>query len=172
MIDPREFRRTLGRFATGITVVTMRSGDRIHGITVNAFMAASLEPPLIALCIDKRARAHATLSASERFGVSILRAEQTGSSDRFAGRAGPSEADPFEDFHGFPVLHGALGKMVCSVYDVTDAGDHSLFLGEVEALGAFEGRPLLYFEGRYVLPHDLQRHESSDVPRGPDPPTR
>jgi len=150
MIDPQEFRRTLGRFATGITVVTMRSAHESHGITVNAFMSVSLEPPVIAVCIDKRAKAHTTLSESERFGVSVLRAEQRALSDRFAGRAAPSEPDPYEDFHGFPVVRGALGTMLCAVYDVADAGDHSLFLGEVEALAAFEGRPLLYFEGRYA----------------------
>jgi flavin reductase (DIM6/NTAB) family NADH-FMN oxidoreductase RutF len=156
MIDPREFRRTLGRFATGITVVSMRYEEHVYGITVNAFMSVSLSPPLIAVCIDKRAQAHATLLESERFGISILRAEQEELSDRFAGRTVPAAADPFEDLQGFPVVGGALAQLVCRTYDVADAGDHSLFLGEVEALAAFEGRPLLYFEGRYGHVNDME----------------
>ncbi|MEJ2666617.1 MAG: flavin reductase family protein [Deinococcales bacterium] len=150
MIDSREFRRTLGRFATGITVVTMRSGAQVHGITVNSFMSVSLIPPLIAVCIDKRAQAHATLSESERFGVTILRARQEALSDHFAGRQVRGVKERFEDFQGFPVVPDALGYLVCRTYGITDAGDHSIFLGEVEALASFEGRPLLYFEGRYA----------------------
>lgn len=158
-IDPREFRRTLGRFATGITVVSMRLGGQSYGITVNAFMSASLRPPLVAVCIDKRANAHATLEECERFGVSILRAGQEAVSDHFAGRdshTGYGRPEPFEEFEGFPVVHGALGHMVCRRYDVTDAGDHSIFLGEVEALRTFEGDPLTYFEGRYTRLFDLE----------------
>jgi flavin reductase (DIM6/NTAB) family NADH-FMN oxidoreductase RutF len=159
MIDPREFRRTLGRFATGITVVSMRSGGRTYGITVNAFMSVSLTPPLIAVCIDKQARAHATLEASERFGVSILRAEQEGLSDHFAGRPGPAVADPFEPLDGFPVVRNALGQLVCRTHEIADGGDHSFFLGEVEALKASSGRPLLYFESHYARMHDMELSE-------------
>ena len=156
MIDPREFRRALGRFATGITVVTMRSGEDTYGITVNAFMSVSLDPPLIAVCIDKRAQAHATLLESERFGVSVLRAEQEALSDQFAGRAAAIAAEPFEELGGFPVVAGSLAQLVCRTYDVADAGDHSLFLGRVEGLAAHDGTPLLYFEGRYAHVHDLE----------------
>lgn len=159
MVDPREFRRTLGRFATGITVVTMRSGERTYGITVNAFMSVSLKPPLIAVCIDKRAQAHTTLTESERFGVSILRAEQEPLSDHFAGRPVKGIGDPFEAFQGFPVVAGALGHLVCRAYDVADAGDHSIFLGEVEALAVSEGQPLLYFAGSYAHVRDFELTE-------------
>ena len=159
MIDPREFRRTLGRFATGITVVTMRFQGRSYGITVNAFMSVSLKPPLIAVCIDKRAQAHASLMESDRFGVSILRSEQEALSDYFAGRPVQGVDDPYETFHGFPVVAGALGQLVCRSYDVSDAGDHSIFLGEVEALSASEGHPLLYVAGRYARLRDLELAE-------------
>jgi len=155
-IDSREFRRTLGRFATGVTVVTMRSGTRCYGITVNAFMSVSLEPPLIAVAIDKSARAHPTLAASERFGVSILRADQQALSDHFAGRPVTGVTDPFVDFHGFPLLGGAMGQLLCRVHEVIDAGDHSIFLGEVEALSASEGEPLLYFAGDYERMRELE----------------
>jgi len=159
MIDSREFRRALGRFATGITVVTMRSGAETYGITVNAFMSVSLKPPLIAVCLDKRAQAHETLRESDRFGVSILRDEQAALSDHFAGRPGPRVEAPFEDLHGHPVVRGALAHLVCRSYDVADAGDHSLFLGEVEALASFDGRPLLYLEGRYAHVHCMELTE-------------
>ncbi len=156
MVESREFRRTLGRFATGVTVVTMRTQERSYGITVNAFMSVSLEPPLIAVCIDKRSRAHATLLASERFGVSILRADQETLSDRFAGRPVKSADDPFVSFHDFPVVRDALAHLVCGVHDIVDVGDHSMIVGEVEALWAGEGRPLLYFEGEYARMQDLE----------------
>ncbi len=159
MIDPREFRRTLGRFATGITVVTMREGAHTHGITVNAFMSVSLKPPLIAVCIDKRANAHATLLEGERFGVSVLRDDQEALSNRFAGRPVPKPDDPFEEFGAFPVVKGALAQLVCRRYDTADAGDHTLFLGEVVALRVAEGRPLLYFEGQYAHVRDLELSE-------------
>jgi len=159
MIDSREFRRTLGRFATGITVVTMRSGPQTYGITVNAFMSVSLKPPLIAVCLDKRAQAHDTLSESERFGVSILRDDQETISDQFAGRTAQVVKDPFVEFQGFPVVRDALGHLICSRYDVVDAGDHSLFLGEVHALASFQGRPLLYFEGDYAHVRGLELAE-------------
>lgn len=159
MIDPRDFRRTMGRFATGITVVTMRAGGQVYGITVNAFMSVSLKPPLIAVCIDKAAQAHATLLDSDRFGVSVLRAGQEALSDRFAGRPARSVEDPFEELDGFPVVAGGLAQLVCRRYAVTDAGDHSLFLGEVEALAAFEGRPLIYFQGRYTQPRPVELTE-------------
>lgn len=156
MVDPVDFRRTLGRFATGITVVSMRTEEVTFGITVNAFMSVSLDPPLIAVCIDKKAKAHVTLIDSERFGVSILGAGQEAWSNHFAGRPGPSIADPFEPFHGFPVVREALGQMVCRSYDVADAGDHSMVLGEVEALRSGEGRPLVYYQGRYGSLRDLE----------------
>lgn len=159
MIDPRDFRRALGRFATGITVVTMREGEQTHGITVNAFMSVSLEPPLIAVCIDKRANAHATLSETERFGVSMLRSDQEALSNRFAGRPVTLAEDPFEPFAGFPVVQGALAQLVCRRAAAHEAGDHTIFVGQVEALRSSDGRPLLYYQGQYAHVHDFELSE-------------
>lgn len=159
MVDPREFRRTLGRFATGVTVVTMREGQRPHGVTVNAFMSVSLKPPLIAVCIDKRANAHATLLETDAFGVSVLRAEQEEISNHFAGRPVKGLAEVFSEFGGVPVIEGALAHLACRIHSVVDAGDHSIFLGEVATLEAFEGTPLLYFEGQYAHIHEMQLSE-------------
>lgn len=156
---PRDFRNALGRFATGITVVTMRAPveddaaaggqDQTFGITVNAFMSVSLEPPLVAVSVDKRARAHTTLLSAERFGVSVLEAGQERLSNLFAGRPVEPPAAPFEEFAGFPVVRGALTQLVLSRYQAHDAGDHTIFVGRVEALRYSEGEPLLFFKGQY-----------------------
>ncbi len=159
MVDLREFRRTLGRFATGVTVVTMREKERAHGITVNAFMSVSLRPPLIAVCIDKRANAHATLLESDAFGVSVLRDTQEDISNHFAGRPVKGLGAVLGEFGGVPVVEGALALLACRLHSVADAGDHSIFLGEVEALEARDGVPLLYFQGQYAHIREMQLNE-------------
>ena len=158
-IDPRRFRHVLGSFATGITVVTMLEGQEKYGITVNAFMSVSLEPALIAVSIDRRANAHATMLESERFGVSVLRAEQGEISNYFAGRPCQGIGDVYSDFAGFPVIDGALAHIVCRTYSVLEGGDHTIFLGEVEALRTSPGMPLLYYRGRYAHVHDMELSE-------------
>lgn len=150
----RDFRDTLGRFATGVTVVTMllpgEEGKReAFGITVNAFMSLSLDPPLVAVSIDKRARAHKTLLGAERFGVSVLAEGQAAVSDRFAGRPVTLGHDPYEEHEGFPVIGGALAQIVLGMERAVDAGDHTIFIGRVEAMRRSEGAPLLYFKGAY-----------------------
>src|SRR5690606_15199356 len=148
--DDLDFRRTMGRFPTGVTVVTMLGpGERPYGVTVNAFMSVSLEPPLIAISLGKAARAHPTLAASERFAVSVLAEDQRAISDRFAGRLPPSEDDPFVAFHGFPVIDGAVAHVLCRMHSRLDAGDHTIFVGEVEALRTAPGLPLVFHAGRY-----------------------
>ena len=150
MIDPREFRNTLGRFATGITVVSMRADEAVYGITVNAFMSVSLDPPLVAICIDRRASAHQTLLESDHYGVSILRHDQEPLSNYFAGRPTPGVEDPFIEVKGFPLVEGALGHLICHIADVHEAGDHTLFIGRVEHLAYRDGTPLLYYQGKYA----------------------
>jgi flavin reductase (DIM6/NTAB) family NADH-FMN oxidoreductase RutF len=148
--DELDFRRTMGRFPTGVTVVTMLGpGGEAYGVTVNAFMSVSLEPPLIAVSLGRSARAHPTLSASERFAVSVLAEDQGALSDVFAGRRAPSGEDPFEPFHGFPVIAGAVAHVLCRMHSRFDAGDHTIFIGEVEALRTAPGSPLVFHRGRY-----------------------
>jgi flavin reductase (DIM6/NTAB) family NADH-FMN oxidoreductase RutF len=149
MIDSRAFRTTLGRFATGVTVVSMQEGEARHGITVNAFLSLSLDPPLVGVSIDRSAHAHGALLASERYGVSVLRADQEAVSNHFAGRPDSEVAAPFESLDGFPVIVGAVAQLVCRIVDRYDTGDHTLFVGEVETLLHREGQPLLYFGGDY-----------------------
>lgn len=175
-IDPRLFRDVLGRFATGVTVVTVRaphhhplerSADTnvadaggptrrdeaplapVHGITVNAFMSVSLEPALVAVGIDRNAKAHDALLTADRFGISVLGQDQRSLSDQFAGRPVPQQPDPFVMLDGFPVVAGALAQLVCRRWRAMEAGDHTIFVGEVEALRHDVGDPLLFFGGRY-----------------------
>jgi len=144
------FRRTLGMFATGVTVLTTRVGEQVHGMTANAFMSVSLRPPLVLISIDRRAKMGALMHEGTRFGVSVLEAKQTGLSDRFAGRVAddPPEAT-FEIVHETPLVEGALAHLVARVVRSYWGGDHSLFLGQVEFARYGEGRPLLFHGGRY-----------------------
>ena len=144
------FRRTLGMFATGVTVLTTRVGEQVHGMTANAFMSVSLQPPLVLISIDRRAKMGALLHEGTRFGVSVLEARQTGLSDRFAGRVAddPPEAT-FEVVHETPLVEGALAHLVARVVRSYWGGDHSLFLGQVEFARYGDGRPLLFHGGRY-----------------------
>ena len=144
------FRKTLGMFATGVTVLTARIGEQVHGMTANAFMSVSLRPPLVLVSIDRRARMGALMHEGTRFGVSVLEAHQTDLSDRFAGRVADDVPEPtFEMVHETPLVGGALAHLVARVVRSYWGGDHSLFLGQVEFAHYGEGRPLLFHGGRY-----------------------
>ena len=144
------FRRTLGMFATGVTVLTTRVGEQVHGMTANAFMSVSLQPPLVLISIDRRAKMGALLHEGTRFGVSVLEAKQTGLSDRFAGRVADELPEAtFEVIHETPLVEGALAHLVARVVRSYWGGDHSLFLGQVEFARYGDGRPLLFHGGRY-----------------------
>jgi flavin reductase (DIM6/NTAB) family NADH-FMN oxidoreductase RutF len=144
------FRKTLGMFATGVTVLTTRVGEQVHGMTANAFMSVSLRPPLVLISIDRRAKMGALMHEGTRFGVSVLEARQTGLSDRFAGRdADDLPEATFEVVHDTPLVEGALAHLVARVVRSYWGGDHSLFLGQVEFARYGEGRPLLFHGGRY-----------------------
>lgn len=149
MIDARTFRDALGRFATGITVVSSEAGDGVpRGITVNAFLSLSLEPPLVGVSIDRSAQAHDGLVRGERYGVSMLAEGQSWLSDRFAGRS--VDADPgWARLAGVPVLEGALAQLACRIVDRVPVGDHTLFVGQVEAAATRDVAPLVYHRGRY-----------------------
>jgi flavin reductase (DIM6/NTAB) family NADH-FMN oxidoreductase RutF len=134
-----------------VTVVTTSTDGVPHGITVSAFMSVSLEPPLVAVSIEKRARSHSLVAAAGRFGVSILSDAQEATSRFFAGltRAG---FDPAYTWHlETPLIADALGHLVCRVSAAHDAGDHTIYVGAVEYLGYRQtARPLLYFRGAYA----------------------
>ncbi|HJQ83971.1 MAG TPA: flavin reductase [Candidatus Binatia bacterium] len=150
LFDAVEFRRTLGMFATGVTVITTVTGEQLHGMTANAFMSVSLRPPLILISVDRRARLNALLREGLRFGVSVLEEHQTALSDRFAGRVVEETEEPeFELVNDTPLVAGALAHLVARVVRSYWGGDHSLFLGHVEYVRYGEGTPLLFHSGRY-----------------------
>jgi flavin reductase (DIM6/NTAB) family NADH-FMN oxidoreductase RutF len=150
------FRRTLGMFATGVTVITTQDGEQVHGMTVNAFMSVSLRPPLVVISVDRRAKMHALLHEGRRYGISVLADEQRALSDRFAGRTGEgTEEVEFDVVHETPLVRGALAHLVARVVRSNWGGDHSLFVGQVEYARYGEGQPLLFQGGRYQ--HLLER---------------
>jgi flavin reductase (DIM6/NTAB) family NADH-FMN oxidoreductase RutF len=150
MIEPQEFRNALSRFVSGVTVVTVMDGDEPRGITVSSFMSVSLMPPLVAVSIGLGSRAHDLLQVGRSFGVSVLRQGQEQVSDLFADRP-VKLADPLLLADGFPFVRNALARLLCRVMDAHRAGDHTIFVGEVERLAYLDGTPLVYHRGRYTL---------------------
>lgn len=148
------FRRTLGMFATGVTVITTQVGDQVHGMTANAFMSVSLEPPLVVISVDRRSKMHQLLYEGRHYGINVLADDQQAMSDRFAGRrAAEGEAEveepTFVQVHETPLVDGAIAHLVARVVRSYWGGDHSLFLGRVEYARYGVGRPLLFHGGRY-----------------------
>lgn len=148
-IDPKAFRNTLGRFATGVTVVTTVADDKVHGMTASAFMSVSLDPPLVLVSVDKRAHLHSMLSEGSRYGVSVLRTDQQDYSQHFAGFGAPDLTPEFVWQDSVPLLKEALAHLVTTVVDVHEAGDHTLFIAHIDYLDWADGDPLLYFRGQY-----------------------
>jgi flavin reductase (DIM6/NTAB) family NADH-FMN oxidoreductase RutF len=144
------FRRTLGMFATGVTVITTTAAEQVHGMTANAFMSVSLRPPLVLISVDNRAKIHAMLNEGKRIGVSVLSETQEALSDRFAGRPGGTAPEPsFDVVRETPLVQGALAHLVARVTRSYWGGDHSLFLGHVEYAHYGKGSPLLFHGGHY-----------------------
>jgi flavin reductase (DIM6/NTAB) family NADH-FMN oxidoreductase RutF len=143
-------RRTLGMFATGVTVITTLKGEQVHGMTANAFMSVSLDPPLVLVSIARRTRMCGLLYEGTHYGVSVLCETQSALSDRFAGRVANGAADPrFDLVRETPLVEGALAHFVARVERSYWGGDHSLFLGRVEYARQHPGTPLLFHGGRY-----------------------
>jgi flavin reductase (DIM6/NTAB) family NADH-FMN oxidoreductase RutF len=152
-VEKAEFRRALGHFAAGVTVVTSKLDDEtLSGITVTAFSSLSLDPPLVLVCIDKRARMHDRLPVGGNFAVNLLAADQEFVSRRFAS----SEPDQFREIGyregslGAPLIAGAISAIECRVVDRLPGGDHTIVIGQVESTHVLEGKPLLYFRGGYA----------------------
>lgn len=151
-ITNEEFRRALSRFASGVTVVTLKDREKNpHGITVSAFSSVSLDPPLVLVCIDNDAGTHRVFHESKRFVVNILSEDQSDHSNQFASKI----ADKFINIHhhegleGIPVLKNALVNLECRLVQDFVAGDHTVFIGEIERAHINEGNPLVYFQGGY-----------------------
>lgn len=152
MTSAEEFRRVMGHFATGVTVVTSRGpeGEPV-GLTVNAFTSVSLEPLLVLVCIHNRASGREPLLGAGHFAVNILAEDQEALALRFASKYAAErfhELEIREGSLGSPVVPGALAWLECRVHAVFPGGDHSVILGEVVDYHARRGRPLLFFQGR------------------------
>jgi flavin reductase (DIM6/NTAB) family NADH-FMN oxidoreductase RutF len=158
-VDASTFRRTLGQFASGVTVVTTRDASgRPLGLTVSAFCAVSLEPPLVLVCIDHRSDANRGLRESGEFAVSVLSERQEDVSRRFAAAGSDKrEGFPFLDGPlGLPLVPGAVAHLECRVRSCHDEGDHAVWVGEVLGAAAHPGPPLLHHTGGYrrLLPDE------------------
>ena len=147
-----DFRRSLGRFATGVTVVTCQDADGNRlGLTANSFSSVSLEPPLILWNIAKVSRSLDAFLAAEHFGVSVLAADQQALSVRFAR----SDIDPFDGLecglsaHAVPRIDAALAWFECRRYETHDCGDHHIIVGEVIDFEARDGDPLVFYRSQY-----------------------
>ena len=147
--DPVRFRSALGRFASGVTVVTAQYEDQTHGMTANAFVSVSLTPPLALVSLDNRSYMHRLLPVVGRYGVSVLSEQQEKLSNHFAGRTAEGLRIDFVRRRGLPLLDGALAYFVLRVVNIHPAGDHTLYVGEVEHFEARDDRPLLFYAGRY-----------------------
>lgn len=143
-----------------MTVVTTEHEGRTHGMTANAFVSVSLDPPLILVSIDRHAYMHGLLSISRPYGVSILAEDQEVLSSHFAGRVVEGLHIPFVIRHGLPVLEGAVAHLVARVVEAHPAGDHTLYLGQVEYLDWRDGQPLLFYAGQYRQIQEGQRKSS------------
>jgi flavin reductase (DIM6/NTAB) family NADH-FMN oxidoreductase RutF len=157
MSIPRsDLRRMFGNFATGVTVVTCRVGDRKHGITVNSFTSLSLDPPLVLICIDRLAIAWAMIPEAGVFAVNILTEQQRAICDYFAKRLAPDPDDEFSEvphvagITGAPVIDGALAVIECRLVQSYPGGDHDIFVGEVIAASVLaDERPLIFHRGQF-----------------------
>jgi flavin reductase (DIM6/NTAB) family NADH-FMN oxidoreductase RutF len=151
-IEPLTMRRTIGRFATGVAVVTTLDGKEPHGMTVNSLTSVSLTPPLLLVCLTTGARTTDAVVNAGRFAVNILSARQEEIALRFARRG----ADHFEGLeltygdHAVPVVPDALAHLECAVERHFDAGDHLVVIGQVDRVCDREGEPLAFRGGRFA----------------------
>lgn len=151
-IDRTAFRRVLGTFATGVTIITTTDGaGQPHGLTANSFTSVSLDPPLVLVCLDKRSKSLSALEESQVFAVNILSEGQRDlsggfarkSDDKFAGVAWSTAST------GAPVFPDSVGWLDCRVHQTISSGDHDVVIGQVVAMSDSPARPLGYFRGNY-----------------------
>ena len=154
-IEAADYRRIIGQFATGVTVVTTANDGLLHGMTANAITSVSLDPPLLLVCIDKAAHSHEQFTQSGRFTVNVLAEDQQEVSQIFAATTEPEQGRLqgvacHLGANGAPVIVGCLAYIECTVADHCEGGDHTIFIGGVEdAKAVGEAVPLLFYQGKY-----------------------
>ena len=157
--DTREIRNALGRFPTGVTVITTQTqGGKLEGLTANSFSALSLDPPLVLWSISRKSASVANFVEAGHFAINVLRAGQSSVSHRFATpRENKFEGMPFESgVGGVPLLEGALARFECKTETTIDGGDHLLFVGRVQRLSYGDGEPLIFNAGKYCTATPLK----------------
>ncbi len=155
-IDPKELRNTMGKFATGVTVVTADNAGARRGMTANAFSSLSLDPPLALVCVDNKASFLGTIQGAKKFAINFLAEDQKSTSDWFAGKGRDAE-DQFADIaneageNGAPVITGALATLECETHEELSGGDHTIVVGRVTRIitGGDIREPLLFYAGAY-----------------------
>ncbi len=148
-MDDRLFRTAMGKFATGVTVITTKIGENVHGMTANAFMSVSLNPKLVLISIGEKANMNQLIKESGKFAVSVLNEGQQDLSAYFAGQIKEERDVGFDTFNEMPVIKDALVNLTCNVHESVIAGDHTLYIGEVTDLRVTDGEALGFFEGKY-----------------------
>jgi flavin reductase (DIM6/NTAB) family NADH-FMN oxidoreductase RutF len=152
MVAPDDFRRVLGHFATGVTIITTTDAEgRPTGLTVSAFCSVSLDPPQILVCIDHKSQSYPALRDGGRFAVNILGSDHESVSRRFATtRLDKFDGVPFTlGVLGVPLIEGALAQLECHTVSRHVEGDHTILVGRVEEARNGAGEPLLYYRGKY-----------------------
>ncbi|HZG72042.1 MAG TPA: flavin reductase family protein [Chondromyces sp.] len=148
-MDDRLFRNAMGKFATGVTVITTTVNNEPHGMTANAFMSVSLSPKLVLISIGEKAKMNQYIKESGKFAVSILSEDQKEISMIFAGQMKEKREVEFKWMNNLPVIGNAIVNLTCDVYNSHVEGDHTLYIGEVTDIELADGKPLLFFEGQY-----------------------
>ena len=152
-IDSSRFKDALRHWASGVTIITARSGDEVCGMTVSAFSSVSADPPLVLVCADRSCKTRPAIAAGGVFAVNILARGQEELSTRFATDG--NEARRFDGLHcktgpsGAPWIPGALAVIDCKVASAHEAGDHTIYVGEVLEIEFSAGEPLLYYQASY-----------------------
>lgn len=151
-MDDMKFRKAMGKFVTGVTVIATENQDGVHGMTANAFMSVSLDPKLVVISIKENAKILEKIRASQKYSVNILADDQEELSMIFAGQLKEHREVVFDHLDGKPVIPGALAQIVCEVSHEHIEGDHSLFIGKVTDISLEdEKEPLIFYSGYQKL---------------------
>jgi flavin reductase (DIM6/NTAB) family NADH-FMN oxidoreductase RutF len=152
-IGDDDFKLCMGSWVSGVTILTTRSGEQIHGMTVSDFSGASLSPPLVTVCCSKDSVTTGLIAEGKCFAVNVLAADQQELSNRFASKKYEDVRFEGLDYStaktGAPLIRGALARMDCKLEATHDAGDHVIYVGQIVAAEVEEREPLVYWNGAY-----------------------
>lgn len=151
-VDGASLRQVMGRFTTGVAIVTTRDATGDHGMTVNSLTSVSLDPPLVLCCLSSGSRTAHAVRTVGRFVINLMARDQMLLSNRFARRGEDhfDEVAVHREADDLPVITGGIGYLICAVTEIREGGDHVIVVGLVQSCSAGEGEPLVFFRGRYV----------------------